>query len=130
MDANRLFEAAANAVADNRIAYLFGDRETDARCIGCATVQNFHEEKPPATFFTTPDGQKLSSLAKPQRRRKFSLAGSRQCLVSRLGRKTLAATVATGSNDGAAALGCHTRTEAVPTLTNEFGWLIGTLHLF
>ena len=130
MGAYRLFQAAANAIAHNRIANFLGDREADAWCIFGSSIENFHEEKPPAALFTPPDGQKLSSLAKPQRRRKFSFAGSRQCLVSRLSGKTLTAAIATGSDDGTTALGGHASAEAVTALTDEFGWLIGTLHLF
>ncbi len=50
--------------------------------------------------------------------------------LSRSGAEPLAATVAAGGNDGAAALGSHAGAEAVPALADEFGWLIGTLHLF
>ena len=130
MDANRLLEAAANAVADNRIANFLGHCEPDARRIIVAAVQNFQEEKPPASLFATPDGQKLCSLAKPQRRRKFCLAGIRQCLVSRLGGEPLAAAVTASGDDGTTTGGGHARTEAVAALADEFGWLIGTLHLF
>src|SRR5918995_1905027 len=50
--------------------------------------------------------------------------------VFRSGRQPLPAAVATGCDDAAAALGGHARAEAVPALADEFGWLIGTLHLF
>ena len=47
-----------------------------------------------------------------------------------LGRETLAALRAAGSDDLAATLRRHARTEAVATLANKLGWLVGTLHLF
>jgi hypothetical protein len=47
-----------------------------------------------------------------------------------LGRKTLAAAVTASGKNRTAALGGHARTEAVATLADKLGWLVGTLHLF
>jgi hypothetical protein len=47
-----------------------------------------------------------------------------------LGRKTLAAAATASGKNRATALGGHTGTEAVATLADKLGWLIGTLHLF
>src|SRR5262245_1529410 len=47
-----------------------------------------------------------------------------------LGAEPLAAAVAAGCDDAAAALGGHAGTEAVTALPHEFGGLIGALHLF
>lgn len=49
---------------------------------------------------------------------------------SRSGGEALAATAAACCDDIAAALGGHARAETMPALADEFGWLIGTLHLF
>jgi hypothetical protein len=51
-------------------------------------------------------------------------------LVFRSGGEPLAATIAACCNDITATLGSHARAEAVPTLADEFGRLIGTLHFF
>jgi hypothetical protein len=50
--------------------------------------------------------------------------------AARSGGQTLAATVAAGGDDAAPTLGGHARAETVPALADEFGRLIGTLHLF
>ena len=46
------------------------------------------------------------------------------------GAEALAAARAARCYDLAAAGGCHARAETVTPLTDEFGWLISTLHLF
>jgi len=51
-------------------------------------------------------------------------------LVFRSGAEPLAAAVAASRDDAAATLGGHAGTEAVPTFADEFGRLVGTLHLF
>ena len=48
----------------------------------------------------------------------------------RSGAEPLAATVAAGGDDAAAALGGHAGAETVPALADELGGLIGALHLF
>lgn len=57
-------------------------------------------------------------------------ACSRNTKVRGLGRKTLAAAIAAGSDDVAAALGGHAGTETVAALANKLGGLISALHLF
>jgi len=47
-----------------------------------------------------------------------------------LGRKTLAAAIAAGSNNVAATLCGHAGTETVTALANKLGGLISALHLF
>jgi hypothetical protein len=51
-------------------------------------------------------------------------------LVFRSGAQPLAAAVAAGCDDAATTLGGHASTETVPALADEFGRLVGTLHLF
>jgi hypothetical protein len=129
-NAHGLLQPPANAVAHDGVADLFGDREADARRGIVATVENFNEKQPPAALFTTPDGQKFRPLAKPRWRGLQGLAGCRQSGRLRSGGKPLTAAVAAGGNDTATTLGGHAGTEAVPTLADEFGRLIGTLHFF
>lgn len=78
MGSHRLFEAAPDTITDNRIADFLRDGEADAGRIVIAPVENFHQKKPPAALFTTPDGKKVGSLAKPWRRQKSSFAVVRQ----------------------------------------------------
>lgn len=54
-----------DTVADNRIADLLGDGVADARRQAVAAVENFNEKKPPASLFTTTDGQEFRALQKP-----------------------------------------------------------------
>ncbi len=58
------------------------------------------------------------------------LPGAGNDLVFRLGAEPLAAAVAAGGDDATTTLGGHTGTETVPALADEFGRLVGTLHLF
>jgi hypothetical protein len=51
-------------------------------------------------------------------------------LVFRSGAEPLAAAIAAGCDDAATTLGGHAGTEAVPAFADEFGRLVGTLHLF
>ena len=96
-----------------------------------AAVQHFQQEKPPAALFTAPDGQKLAALAKPpQVRSPRCRPVSGNASAFRSGGQPLAAAVAAGGDDAAATLGGHAGTETVPALADEFGRLIGTLHLF
>jgi len=92
-----------------------------------AAIEHFKQEKPPAAFFTTTDGQKLRPLS--QAGYMSSLAGGRQ-RGSSSGGKPLAATIAASGDHTATTLGGHASTETVPALADEFGRLIGTLHLF
>ena len=50
--------------------------------------------------------------------------------ISALGRETLAATCAASGKNLAAAIGGHAGAEAVTTLANKLGRLVGTLHFF
>ena len=50
--------------------------------------------------------------------------------AARSGGEALAATVAARRDDVAPTLGGHARAKTVPALADEFGRLIGTLHLF
>jgi|HigsolmetaGSP11D_1036233.scaffolds.fasta_scaffold07351_2 hypothetical protein len=50
--------------------------------------------------------------------------------LGELGRQALAATRATGGENLAATVGRHAGTEAMTALADEFGGLIGALHLF
>src|SRR5205814_8119897 len=54
----------------------------------------------------------------------------RATVSSRLGAGPLAAAIAASCDDTAATLGGHAGTEAVPAFADEFGRLVGTLHLF
>jgi hypothetical protein len=51
-------------------------------------------------------------------------------LVFRSGAEPLAAAVAASCDDAATTLGGHASTETVPAFADEFGRLVGTLHLF
>ena len=95
-----------------------------------SAVEDLNEKQPPSALFTTPDGQKFCPLAKPRWRGLQGLAGCRQSVRLCSGGEPLAATVAAGGNDTATTLGSHAGTKAMPTLADEFGRLIGTLHLF
>ena len=130
MDAHRLFEAPADAVAYDRVSGLFGDREADTRRCVVAAVQHFEQEKPPAPLFATADGQEFAALAQPPQH--WSPRGGRCPATIGLpsGGQPLAAAVAASCDDAAAALGGHAGTEAVPALADEFRGLIGALHLF
>ena len=65
MNADSFFQPPAHAVADDGISDLLSDRETNARWRRIAPVEHFHEKKPPAALFTSPDGQKFRPLAEP-----------------------------------------------------------------
>lgn len=65
LGSHRLLEAAPDTIADDRIADFLGDGEADTGSFVIAPVENFHQKKPPAALFTTPDGQKVGSLAEP-----------------------------------------------------------------
>ena len=75
------------------------------------------------------DGQEFGALAQPPQRGPTGLPVAGKCALSS-GGEPLAAAVAAGCDDAAAALGGHAGTETVPALADEFGGLIGTLHLF
>ena len=47
-----------------------------------------------------------------------------------LGGEPLAAAIAASCDDATTAFGSHASTETMTALTDEFGWLVGTLHLF
>jgi hypothetical protein len=51
-------------------------------------------------------------------------------LVFRSGAEPLATAVAAGCDDATTTLGGHAGTKTVPTFADEFGRLVGTLHLF
>ena len=127
MCANGFPEPPADTVAYDGVADLLGHCEADARGAVVAAIQNFKQEKPPAAFFTTADGQKRRPLA--QADHMGSLAGGRQRWSSS-GGEALAATIAASGDNSATTLGGHTGTETMPALADEFGRLIGTLHLF
>ena len=65
MGTDGFFQPPPDAVAHNRIADLLGDGKPDARRQAVATVENLNEEKPPASLFTTTDGQELRAFQKP-----------------------------------------------------------------
>ncbi|MET3753919.1 hypothetical protein ABID08_001262 [Rhizobium binae] len=135
MKPHRLFQAAAHAVPFDRVAMFFGDCETDASlAVGFLPVEDFEKEETSAAFFATAYGKKLRAAFQPPDSI-FLLTGrqlARHLLPGNpaLSRKTLAALRAAGSDDLAATLRGHARTEAVATLANKLGWLVGTLHLF
>jgi hypothetical protein len=65
MGADGFFQPPPDAVANNRIADFLGDGKPDTRHSTIAAVQNLDEEKPPASLFTTTDGQELRAFQKP-----------------------------------------------------------------
>src|SRR5919109_1011316 len=65
VDAQRLFEAPANAVPFDGISGLFSDREADAWRILVATRQHFEQEQPPAPFLAAADCHELVTLSEP-----------------------------------------------------------------
>jgi hypothetical protein len=129
-NAHGFLQPSANPIAHNRVADLLGDREANPRRGGVAAIENLNEKQPPAALFTTPDGQKFCPLAKPHWRGLPGFAGFRQSVRLRSGGQPLATAVAAGGYDTATTLGGHAGTKAVPTLADEFGRLIGTLHFF
>jgi hypothetical protein len=78
MKTNGFLEAPPDTVPLHGVAHLLGNREADARSPAVAAVHRFQQEKPPAAFFTTPDGQELRALAKPSENQGSGLAGHRQ----------------------------------------------------
>lgn len=130
MRANGLLEASPDAVADDGVADFLSDGIADAWRSIVATLQHFNEKKPPAALFTAPDGQEFRAFQKPTGLFPYWLACSGQRSRLSLGAETLAATVAASGDDATASLGGHACTEAVPALADEFGRLVGTLHLF
>ncbi|MBB2707864.1 UNVERIFIED_ORG: hypothetical protein GGE63_006023 [Rhizobium esperanzae] len=135
MKPHRLFQAAAHAVPFDRVAMFFGDCKTDASlAVGFLPVEDFQKEETAAALFALAHGKKLRAALQPPDSI-FLLTGrqfARHLLPGNpaLSRKTLAALRAAGSDDLAATLRGHARTEAVATLANKLGWLVGTLHLF
>jgi hypothetical protein len=135
MKPHRLFQAAAHAVPFDRVAMFFGDCKTDAGlAVGFPPVENFEEEEAAAAFFAFADSKKLRAAFQPPDSvfLFFGRQFARHLFSGNpaLSRKTLAALRAAGSDDLAATLRGHARTEAVATLANKLGWLVGTLHLF
>ncbi|MBB3351962.1 hypothetical protein FHT70_001882 [Rhizobium sp. BK049] len=135
MKPHRLFQAAAHAVSLYGIAMFFGDCETDTRlAVGFLPVEHFEKEESSPAFFALAHGKKLRAALQPPDS-VFFLTGrqfARHLLSGNpaLSRETLAALRAAGSDDLAATIRGHARTEAVATLANKLGWLVSTLHLF
>jgi hypothetical protein len=135
MKTHRLFQPPPHAVPFDCIPVFFGNGEADARfCVRLVAIEGFNEEKAASALFSLAHGKKLRPAFQPPDSLFGSIIRHSPAISYRaypaLGRKTIAATGAAGNDDLAAALGSHTRTEAVATLANKLGWLIGTLHLF
>ena len=135
MKPHRLFQAAAHAVPFDRVAMFFGDCKTDTGlAVGFFPVEDFEQEEAAAAFFAFAHGKKLRAAFQPPDSvfLVFGRQFARHLLPGNpaLSRKTLAALRAAAGDDLAATLGRHARTEAVATLANKLGWLVGTLHLF
>ena len=82
MYAYRLFQAPADAVADNSVAVLLADGIADARRTAILPVQDFQQEQGPAPLFTTARSQEFCPLAKPPGFLLRGLARLRQGIVS------------------------------------------------
>ncbi|MBB6221544.1 hypothetical protein GGI64_004525 [Rhizobium leguminosarum] len=135
MKPHRLFQAAAHAVAFDCVAMFFGDCKSDAGlAVGFLPVEDFEKEEAAAAFFALAHGKKLRAAFQPPDSVFFFFGRqfARHLFSGNpaLSRKTLAALRAAAGDDLAATLGRHARTEAVATLANKLGWLVGTLHLF
>jgi hypothetical protein len=78
MRAHGFSQPPPDAVADDCVADLLGDRVADARRLCVAAVQNLDEKKPPAALFATPDGQEFRALQKPLGMCSHWLAGGGQ----------------------------------------------------
>ena len=136
MGPDGLFQASPDAVAHDGVADLLGDGEADARLRLIAAIQHLNEKKPSAPLFTAADGQEFLSLSEAAWGRSYAEQTPWACLSAGkvpafgLGREPLAAAIAASGDDATTTLGGHASTETVTALTNEFGRLIGTLHLF
>jgi len=114
---------------------FFGDCKTDTGlAVGFLPVEDFEKEEAAPAFFAFANRKKLRAAFQPPDS-VFFFCGrqfARHLLSGNpaLGRETLATLRAAGSDDLAATLRRHARTEAVATLANKLGWLVGTLHLF
>jgi hypothetical protein len=131
---DRLFEAAAHPVSLDGIAMLFGDGEADARSLlRFFAVEDFEKEVFAAAGFALPDSKKLRPAFQPPD--SFFIShivrhSPRIPGMSALSRQTSAATGAAGCKNLLATLGSHAGAEAVTTLADKLGRLVGTLHLF
>lgn len=65
MDAYGFPEPPPDAVAHDCVSHLLGDGVPDARRLAVAAVEYLDEEKPPASLFTTTDGQEFRAFQKP-----------------------------------------------------------------
>jgi hypothetical protein len=135
MKTHCLFQPAPHAVSFHRVSVFFGNGEADARIgIGLFAIERLDQEEAAPALFSLPNSKKLRPAFQPPDSLFWSIIRHSPAISYRaipaLGRKTLAATGATGNDDLAAALRRHARTETVTTLADKLGWLIGTLHLF
>src|SRR5262245_7972206 len=65
MHAQRLLEAATNAVAYDRVSGPFSDGEADARRPVVAALQDLQQEQPPAPLLAASHGKEFAALAEP-----------------------------------------------------------------
>jgi hypothetical protein len=135
VETHGLFQPAPHAVSLDRVAMLLCNGESDAGVgIGVLAIECLDQEEAAPALFSLPNSKKLRPAFQPPDSLVWSFILHSPAIsvraVPALGRKTLAATGAAGNDDLAAALRRHARTEAVATLADKLGWLVGTLHLF
>ena len=135
VETHGLFQPATHAVSFHRVSMFLGNGKSDARLsLGVLAIQRLDQEEISPALLALPNSKKLRPAFQPPGSLVWSIILHSPAIWYRalpaLGRKTLAATGAAGNDDLAAALRRHARTEAVATLADKLGWLVGTLHLF